>query len=305
MVESSALKDTPAAVADYSFAPLLFHCVTPLHIGCGQDVGIVDLPVIRERVTGFPFVPGSGIRGRMRAVVREKAKGDVEWLFGKEDAGKENAGSAGCVSVLDARLLLFPVRSSSKIFHWITCREVLTRFASDSEFFLGEAPTGLAIPQAQPGDDDCAPLGNAEGILGLEEFEFAIHRTEWTFPAPPDLPRERIVLVSDATFRYFSAHATVVTQHNRLTSAKTVADGMLFSVEAVPPETVFYGFVGATRDRSPATKTENDPPNRDGVAALAALRRTLTGTESGTQAHVFLGGDEGTGLGLTRILWGA
>lgn len=100
-------------------------------------------------------------------------------------------------------------------------------------------------------------------------------------------------------------HATQVIQHNRLTSSKTVAEGQLFSVEAVPPETFFYGFLGATGSRKPQpTEPDGAATPRSRETALRDLRQLLTGDgENGTQGFLQLGGDEGTGLGVTRAVW--
>ncbi|HPO37048.1 MAG TPA: RAMP superfamily CRISPR-associated protein, partial [Kiritimatiellia bacterium] len=35
---------------------------TPLHVGAGSSVGAIDQPVIRERHTRFPVIPGSSIK---------------------------------------------------------------------------------------------------------------------------------------------------------------------------------------------------------------------------------------------------
>ena len=36
---------------------------TPLHVGAGASVGAIDQPIIRERHTGFPIIPGSSLKG--------------------------------------------------------------------------------------------------------------------------------------------------------------------------------------------------------------------------------------------------
>ncbi|HNW40428.1 MAG TPA: RAMP superfamily CRISPR-associated protein, partial [Opitutaceae bacterium] len=36
---------------------------TPLHVGAGSSVGAIDQPIIRERHTGFPIIPGSSLKG--------------------------------------------------------------------------------------------------------------------------------------------------------------------------------------------------------------------------------------------------
>lgn len=48
--------------------------VTGLHIG-GTDsysaIGAVDSPVIRDSVTGYPIIPGSSIKGKMRSLLQK------------------------------------------------------------------------------------------------------------------------------------------------------------------------------------------------------------------------------------------
>ncbi|WP_194745254.1 type III-A CRISPR-associated RAMP protein Csm3, partial [Thermaurantiacus tibetensis] len=51
--------------------------VTGLHIGAGDlemRIGGIDRPVIRDPVTELPYVPGSSLKGRMRAL--------LEWTTG-------------------------------------------------------------------------------------------------------------------------------------------------------------------------------------------------------------------------------
>ncbi len=296
---SNHSRDDNAAAASngglgaYDFAQLLFRCVTPLHIGCGQDVGIVDLPVIRERVTGYPFVPGSGIRGVFRERCERRSVPEAIRLF-----GAEKAETAGCVVVVDAKLLFFPVRSTPGVFRWVTCRHVLDRYRRDAEYFLGAAP---ADPPGLP------PTGPEEGTfagrrpeeqLYLEDLELAHDPAlTWTCNRPPGGADTEVILVSDEDFHYFVSNATHVAQHNHLSSAKTVLPGQLFSVEAVPPEAVFYGFLGTTGERS-GVATPWKPSD-----AMAKVREHLTGSAGGAELHAIFGGDEGTGLGLTQVFW--
>jgi CRISPR-associated protein Cmr4 len=44
-------------------AILTFYAETPIHMGAGQSVSYVDLPVQRERHTSFPVLWSSGIKG--------------------------------------------------------------------------------------------------------------------------------------------------------------------------------------------------------------------------------------------------
>jgi CRISPR-associated protein Cmr4 len=44
---------------------------TPLHPGTGQSTGVVDLPVSREKTTGWPQIPETGLKGALKQWARE------------------------------------------------------------------------------------------------------------------------------------------------------------------------------------------------------------------------------------------
>ena len=317
---------------DYAHDLLLFHTVTPLHVGCGQDVGVVDLPVIRERTTGYPFVPGSGTRGALRAAF-PVPNGDGtlrDRYFGPEGEDEAGVRYAGSVSVHDAKLLLLPVRSSPGVYAWLTAPTPMRRLHRDLQVFE------LALPNLVPDlgallwlpvDDDrfVGPeelVAEAEGgVLYLEEYAYRpVDASDAVTAARSELLRwsravaERLglseqapptVLVSDQAFHHFARFATVVQQHNKLTSAKTVQGTALFSLEAVPPETVFHGLIGATAARWPLGEDEERPGRRQ---VLKGLRNLYLGEgsqekEPAEELLLHLGGGESTGLGVTRLVW--
>jgi CRISPR/Cas system CMR subunit Cmr4 (Cas7 group RAMP superfamily) len=54
---------------------------TPLHVGTGSSVGAIDQPVIRERHTRIPIIPGSALKGVLAdlwfdELIHPKKKGD-------------------------------------------------------------------------------------------------------------------------------------------------------------------------------------------------------------------------------------
>ncbi len=75
-------------------------CLTGLHIGGtggGYEIGGMDNPVIRNAMDGFPYIPGSSLKGKMRAL--------TEWAEGKVTDGKVYQGEADKLD--DAVCLLF------------------------------------------------------------------------------------------------------------------------------------------------------------------------------------------------------
>lgn len=290
---------------NHTFSLITYRTVTPLHVGCGQDVGVVDLPVIRERATGLPFIPGSGIRGALRDLFENHSDTTIsamtERLFGPDSNAHEHAG---CISVLDAHPVLFPVRSDRELFQWITCPFILRRFA-DLNHRLALAPPveiDITVPEGDYMSDALS------GAVYLEEFPFTKStdrelakawdevKTELSTPLP--VLGNNVLLVSDKNFRFFTTNATIVQQHNRLDAAKTVENRGLFSIECLPPETVFAGFIGATDER-----TLDNAERLKSADVTAQFRKAIFDDKAVT--HLILGGKESTGLGVTEVRWGA
>src|SRR5882724_13055714 len=113
----------------FKAATILFmYLETPLHAGSGTSLGVVDLPIQREKHTGFPMVQASGVKGAIRAhardVLGDAAKDGINTVFGPDDNASEYASA---LALTDARLLLFPVRSLAGVFAWTTCPTMLNR----------------------------------------------------------------------------------------------------------------------------------------------------------------------------------
>jgi len=188
---------------------LFLLCETALHAGSGDDIGIVDLPIQREKHTSFPKIEASSLKGAMREAFESAAnsKSFDKWdepdvmvhrLFGLDESGlngreeklkgrfkleddKEGHDRAGCVAFTDARLLLFPVKSMKGVFAWITCPQVLNKLASDLSFAgiqlgaVGQVKN-LEIPEGQALTASSAPLVS-EAVI-LEEYAYEAQEHE-------------------------------------------------------------------------------------------------------------------------------
>lgn len=289
-------------------ALLFLHALTPLHPGTGAGLGTVDLPVQRERMTGWPLIQASSVKGVLRAACRPEGNGDdrQRWLaaFGPETG--EAAEHAGAVRLTDARLLAFPVRSLKGVFAWITCPAVLHRFSRDRQLAgLAALPEVKADPQ-HARTARSSPLLLNEGHsskLVLEEFDFtqadeigggildALAEAVAETDAPVSF-RDHLVVLHDDDFGYFVRHATEIAARIALDyDTKTVKGTALFYQEFLPAETLFYCAVLTDGSR----KREVPMTGRD---VLAYLRGQLTGDDG--RAVLQIGGDETIGKGLCR-----
>lgn len=49
-------------------------CLTGMHIGASKDnmeIGAIDLPVVRDPITREPYIPGSSLKGKLRALLEK------------------------------------------------------------------------------------------------------------------------------------------------------------------------------------------------------------------------------------------
>jgi CRISPR-associated protein Cmr4 len=244
-------------------AMLMFvHALSSIHPGSGTALGVVDLPVQRERHTNWPTIPGTSLKGVLRAEAKSRGMQDEvhKAVFGPDT---DNAAEhAGAISFTDARLLAFPVRSLKGVFAWVTCREALNRLRRDLILAGGASPPDPPAPNAGTAVvAGGSPLKQGSGIV-LEEFAFeavdgAGPLAGWIADSAIEDPptcqrmRERLVIVDDDAFGHFAQHATEVTARIALDyETKTVREGALFYEEFLPPETLLYSLVLAERSRS-------------------------------------------------------
>jgi CRISPR-associated protein Cmr4 len=122
---------------------LFIQALSPLHSGTGQGVGVIDLPIAREKSTGIPFLPGASIKGVLRdsipkKVITEKNEQGEERTK-EEDSdlckaifGAAELENAGAAVFADARLLLIPIRSLAGTFAYVTSPYLLKRLARDA-----------------------------------------------------------------------------------------------------------------------------------------------------------------------------
>ena len=287
-------------------ALMFVHCLTSLHPGSGTALGVVDLPVQRERYTQWPVIPGASLKGVMRAAcARGTAEPGDDGLLATFGPAPGNAGDhAGALSISDARILAFPVRSLKGVFAWVTCAEALRRMGRDFAVLGG---TGFPeIPDVPLNRAVAAPdsplLMDGKSCLLLEEFEFERDPADggpdavsgWIAcratadPATAERLRSHLVILNDSDFTHFVRHATEVTARIGLDSAtKTVRSGALFYEETLPPETLFYALTIAEDSRR-----ESAPMPAGQV--LGWLRRNVP-------AIVQVGGGETIGRGLCAV----
>jgi CRISPR-associated protein Cmr4 len=299
---------------------IFLYTESPLHVGSGRDMGVVDLPIQRDKVTQYPIVQASSLKGKFRAKLLAKetltAK-TVDILFGK--ASGENENWAGAISPGDARILLFPVRSLNGVFAWVTSLDVLVRFQRDVA--LAGQSVSWNMPEGEIEADKCWTANGtavqSNNRITLEEFTYDMQPKEFVgiladWLAKHALPQtaeyqfwrenmaKHLVILPNDDFRDFALYSTEVnTRVKLIPETKTVQPGALWTEENLPSDSLLYAPLALGDSREYRTEDIAEPQFKaDKIAAI--LHETFH------EQRFQLGGNETTGRGyvMANILNG-
>lgn len=300
-----------------------FYTLTPLHAGAGAGLGAIDLPLQRERMSGLPQLQGSGIKGAWREQARlqwfnDQDKPTLQALFGSEPpktGDSAEALQAGALSITDARLLLFPVRSARGGFAWLTCPLVLERLSRDLTLLeLAYPPENEGLRALLELQDDRALVGKESRVVAgdrviLEDLDYTATPSAvvdglaaWLVnnALPEGLQVERLarqlVILSDAEFQQMTELRTEVVTRIRISpETHTVEQGALWTEEQLPAESLLYSAVRISKEwRAPKQEKTADSRSRDTL-----VQDFLTLAKDRPVFH--LGGDRTLGRGLVQV----
>jgi CRISPR-associated protein Cmr4 len=287
---------------------LFLYAVTPVHMGAGTALGVVDNPIQREEHTQHPVFAGSGVKGALRheAAARWQDKGKVNRIFGPETSAADHAGA---VSFADGQLVAFPVRSLKEGFVYATSPGALARLDRLAKIAGVDGFSAAALPA--PSEGQAAVLDEgllAQGKLILESYAFdrladtggLKAAAQWLARnALPQAPaheffrrklEKHLVLLSDTQLAFFARNSTSVEPHVRIDDASgTADDGGLFFTENLPPESLLVSFAMASDER----RKKGD--GGEGVHKAAQVLGEITQTFGGQAVQ--MGGDATTGRG--------
>ena len=283
------------------------HALSALHVGTGQGVGVVDLPIARAKATNLPLVPGSALKGVLRDEAAQQWKLDgqqIKSLFGPDNTVEDS--HAGALALGDAHLLLLPIRSFAGTVAYATCPFILRRYARDHNTDI--PVVGLVKSEtAAVTNNSMLYVDKAETKLALEDLDLSANTVEsvdqWAdYIAAQLYPdgvsqaedwrkqmTQRFVILPDDIFSFLADTATEVRIRIRLDrQTRMVQNGALWSEENLPAEAVLWGVmgIGAARDKSGASEEE-----------MAKLVRNQ-------ELALQIGGKHTVGRGLCRLLIG-
>lgn len=221
--------------------------ISPIHAGTGQSLTSVDMPIQREQHSNIPKIEGSSLKGSIKHTIyhklnitEPKIKTEFYSILGPEN-GEDSASG---VSITDAKLLLFPMRSATDIYQLITCPYILKRWLENTnqESVLDKKLLNIESGQCIVGKG--TKLLN-EKLVMLEEYIFDVEGNIETdiFGNIPGVEtfENKIVVLSDSDFVNLVSMYTEIITRNKINVETGTAKGTgLFTEEYLPAETVLY-----------------------------------------------------------------
>ncbi len=291
---------------------IFIYAISPVHMGAGTALGLIDNPIQREKHTDHPMVAGSGLKGAVRHhfwAQSPEQRDKLNRYFGPETSASDYAGA---ISFSDAQLVAFPVRCTKAGFVYATSPLALARaqrlLAATGTKAEWKVPV-VAGSQCKVNNDGLL----ANGKLLVDAYELKAEKdtnlqviADWlanhALPAGDGYEFFRnklktdLVLMCDDDFGYFVKNSTLVEPHVRIKNETGTAEsGGLFYTENLPPESLLVSVVLASDERSKQAEK---------AKAETILADVLNGTDGFGGLHgklLQIGGDATTGRGQVVV----
>jgi CRISPR-associated protein Cmr4 len=235
----------------------IIETLAPLHIGAsaGEETGNLNL-IFRDQFTQTGIIPGSSIRGRFRADMRQQNngwKGANTWYGHTSEADEEQKAEAEQESAKDrttealvkfeyASIVWLPVFCPGQPVVWISCPRLLKRY---------KLITGISAEIPNPYSASKGLQGrtldnNSSKVLffnlGFMTLENEADLAPW-IPEGTDLDKDKLVVVGDNDIALLHdmglyRQSRVALGSEEKPNEKKVKGGAFFNVEALPESSV-------------------------------------------------------------------
>jgi len=278
----------------------IIETLAPLHVGAsaGEETGNLNL-IFRDQFTQTGIIPGSSIRGRFRADMRQSNQGAENTWYGHEaEADKEQKSeineeqskdrtTEALVKFEYASVVWLPVFCPGQPVVWVTCPRLLKRYKQISgktdpvpTLGAGTALSTLSRPY----------LFFNLGFLKLKKESKESKLSSWVIPGL-ELESDKLVMVHDRDISMI--HEMALYRQTRVAlekDQKKVAGTSFFSVEALPEGSILVFPLALKESKNDASSWQAFMKD----AGFANDKKTKS-------KELYFGGLESIGFGRTNV----
>jgi len=299
---------------------ILVYSITPIHVGAGRAVGIVDLPIQRDAL-GYPVIFSSSFKGALKSYCAENKIKDGRidcssaplccCAFGSEPIGSET--ETGILTLTDLIPFAVPVPAINDVYLYLTSPYLLRkikdileaeRYKSENENLNAFYDIVSSILDVLKGkQNDMVSLSKEDEdkeIFVYDKVKKIKIKDEKGLKLLKDLGtlasdiEDKLVVKVGGDDRYLFDKATLKVTRNRISlDTKTVEEGALWTEEYLPEGTIFVGgYLITDRKNSFCNSSPKEVVNE------LKQKRFSNGT-----FYLSLGGKETIGKGLVKVVW--
>ncbi len=252
----------------------IIQTLAPLHVGAtaGEENGNLNL-IFRDAFTQTGIIPGSSIRGRLRAEMRQATSEEEAgyWYGNRAITGETDSTTESRVKLEHASIVWLPVFCPGQPIVWVSCPRLLRRYQRIAGDLVklkdGTLLKEATLPDAYTRSNKLKPLNvnDQEKLFfnfGLLTIEQKADLSAW-FPLGEELPA---VIVADNEIGM--VHDMALYRQSRVCledDEKKVKQGQFFNTEALPEDTILV-FAAALRKEQNEKKWQ--PLNGDNPASI-------------------------------------
>lgn len=236
----------------YKKAYGIIETLAPLHVGAtaGEESGNLNL-IFRDQFTQTGIIPGSSIRGRLRAEMRQiNGDSDSNYWYGNESASEQTeTNNESMIKFEYASILWIPVFCPGQPIVWVTSPRLLQRYqriTADIKLKAAE------IPDPYTGSTNLkAREARGQKTLFFNLGFLTINKTQDLSPWFPDGKQKPAVIVDDSDIAMIHDMALYRQSRVRLKLDEKIVDGGgFFNTEALPEGTILIFPIAIREDKS-------------------------------------------------------
>jgi len=230
----------------YKKAYGIIETLAPLHVGAsaGEESGNLNL-IFRDQFTQTGIIPGSSIRGRFRADMRQdnrnKIRGDYNYWYGQEAPDKQEKTETKIetteaqVKFEYASIVWLPVYCPNQPVVWVSCPRLLNRYQR-----LAGEPADTFKPHTYYGaKENIAELFFNLGFIRLDSPDKNLKEYIPEHLENLKAGRDLVLVVKDTEISMI--HDMALYRQSRVAldaNEKKAKGGAFFNVEALPEGTI-------------------------------------------------------------------
>ena len=272
----------------YKKAYGIIETLAPLHVGAtaGEESGNLNL-IFRDQFTQTGIIPGSSIRGRFRADMRQWESDQEQHWYGHEaEDGKPDGGTTEAIVKFEyASLVWFPVFCPGQPVVWVSCPRLLKRYKRIAGITAKDPDPYTASPGLQGRQSE----GRGQILffnLGFLEIEHTDDLSDW-IPTEMDLDVKKLVVVHDNDIAMLHDMALYRQSRVKLLDKMKKVDtdkGAFFNTEALPEGSILV-FPIALKEKG--WKPFGEKPESGEIIS---------------ESELYFGGLESIGFGRCRVV---